>query len=216
MWSHSLRTDSAKRYNLLAILFLLRLVYSVCLILSHPLSLSLSISKISPETNLSEVWFVYLPQVEMSGTKGPITTFIVEPFVPHSDEFYLSIVSDRLGANISFSECGGIEIEENWEKVRAHDSCAVISFHRLDWGQIWTRLEVSLFYFQVCLFLWDLTGRLFLSQCWTNLDGVQVRSVFIPTEKTLTSELCAPLIATLPLEVISSSFLPRLFMCDTM
>ncbi|XP_024372226.1 ATP-citrate synthase alpha chain protein 3 [Physcomitrium patens] len=83
-------------------------------------------------------------EVEMSGTKGPITTFIVEPFVPHSDEFYLSIVSDRLGANISFSECGGIEIEENWEKVR---------------------------------------------------------SVFIPTEKTLTSELCAPLIATLPLEV---------------
>lgn len=83
-------------------------------------------------------------EVEMSGTKGPITTFIVEPFVPHSDEFYLSIVSDRLGANISFSECGGIEIEENWEKVR---------------------------------------------------------SVFIPTEKTLTSELCAPLIATLPFEV---------------
>lgn len=54
----------------------------------------------------------------MSGTKGPITTFIVEPFVPHSDEYYLSIVSDRLGANVSFSECGGIEIEENWDKVR--------------------------------------------------------------------------------------------------
>lgn len=53
----------------------------------------------------------------MSGTRGPITTFIVEPFVPHSDEYYLSIVSDRLGANISFSECGGIDIEENWDKV---------------------------------------------------------------------------------------------------
>lgn len=56
-------------------------------------------------------------QVEMSGTKGPITTFIVEPFVPHTDEYYLSIVSDRLGANVSFSECGGIDIEENWDKV---------------------------------------------------------------------------------------------------
>lgn len=83
-------------------------------------------------------------EVEMSGTKGPITTFIVEPFVPHSDEYYLSIVSDRLGANVSFSECGGIEIEENWDKVK---------------------------------------------------------HVFIPTEKTLTPELCAPLIATLRLEV---------------
>jgi ATP citrate (pro-S)-lyase len=53
----------------------------------------------------------------MGATKGPITTFIVEPFVPHKDEYYLSIVSDRLGVDISFSECGGIDIEENWDKV---------------------------------------------------------------------------------------------------
>lgn len=56
-------------------------------------------------------------QVEIGGCKGPITTFIVEPFVPHSQEFYLSVVSERLGCSISFSECGGIEIEENWDKV---------------------------------------------------------------------------------------------------
>ncbi|CAM6094803.1 unnamed protein product [Calypogeia fissa] len=57
-------------------------------------------------------------EVEMGGCKGPITTFIVEPFMPHDDEYYLSIVSDRLGTNISFSECGGIDIEENWDKVK--------------------------------------------------------------------------------------------------
>ena len=57
----------------------------------------------------------------MSGTKGPITTFIVEPFVPHKDEYYLSIVSDRLGVDISFSECGGIDVEENWDKVSIPD-----------------------------------------------------------------------------------------------
>jgi len=83
-------------------------------------------------------------EVEMGGAKAPITTFIVEPFVPHDDEFYMSIVSERLGSTISFSECGGIEIEENWDKVK---------------------------------------------------------SVFIPTEQSLTAELCAPLIATLPLEI---------------
>jgi len=83
-------------------------------------------------------------EVDMSGTRGPITTFIVEPFIPHEDEYYLSIVSDRLGTNLSFSECGGIDIEENWDKVK---------------------------------------------------------SVFIPTEKALTAELCAPLIATLALEI---------------
>lgn len=53
----------------------------------------------------------------MGGCKGPITTFIVEPFIPHNEEFYLNIVSDRIGNSISFSECGGIEIEENWDKV---------------------------------------------------------------------------------------------------
>ncbi|KAG6408620.1 hypothetical protein SASPL_131638 [Salvia splendens] len=83
-------------------------------------------------------------EVEMSGCKAPITTFIVEPFVPHDQEYYLSIVSDRLGSTISFSECGGIEIEENWDKVK---------------------------------------------------------TISLPTEKPMTLDVCAPLIATLPLEV---------------
>ena len=54
----------------------------------------------------------------MGGAKAPITTFIVEPFVPHDDEYYFSIVSERLGVTVSFSECGGIDIEENWDKVK--------------------------------------------------------------------------------------------------
>ncbi|XP_014502195.1 ATP-citrate synthase alpha chain protein 1 [Vigna radiata var. radiata] len=83
-------------------------------------------------------------EVEMSGCKGPITTFIVEPFIPHNEEFYLNIVSERLGNSISFSECGGIEIEENWDKVK---------------------------------------------------------TVFMPTGLSLTSESIAPLVATLPLEI---------------
>ncbi|KAF3777825.1 ATP-citrate synthase alpha chain protein 3 [Nymphaea thermarum] len=82
--------------------------------------------------------------VEMGGCKAPITTFIVEPFIPHGQEFYLSIVSERLGCTVSFSECGGIEIEENWDKVK---------------------------------------------------------TVFLPTDKSLTPEASAPLIATLPLEI---------------
>lgn len=62
-------------------------------------------------------FFISDLQVEMGGCKGPITTFIVEPFIPHKEEFYINIVSDRLGNSISFSECGGIDIEENWDKV---------------------------------------------------------------------------------------------------
>lgn len=83
-------------------------------------------------------------EVEIGGCKGPVTTFIVEPFVPHSHEYYLSVISDRLGCSISFSECGGIEIEENWDKVK---------------------------------------------------------SIFIPSDGSFTPDICASLIATLPLEV---------------
>lgn len=83
-------------------------------------------------------------EVSMGGCKGPITTFIVEPFIPHNEEYYLNIVSERLGCSISFSECGGIEIEENWDKVK---------------------------------------------------------TIFIPTGTSLTSETCAELVATLPLEI---------------
>nr|GLL32730.1 ATP-citrate synthase alpha chain protein 2 [Ipomoea trifida] len=85
-------------------------------------------------------------EVQMGGCKGPITTFIVEPFIPHKEEFYLNVVSERLGSSISFSECGGIEIEENWDKVK---------------------------------------------------------TIFVPTGTPFTSELCAPLVATLPLEIKS-------------
>ena len=33
-------------------------------------------------------------------------------------EYYLSIQSVRLGCDISFSDAGGVEIEENWDKVK--------------------------------------------------------------------------------------------------
>ncbi|XP_042405601.1 ATP-citrate synthase alpha chain protein 3-like isoform X2 [Zingiber officinale] len=83
-------------------------------------------------------------EVEMGGCKAPITTFIIEPFVLHDQEYYLSIVSERLDCTISFSECGGIEIEEDWDKVK---------------------------------------------------------TVYLPTEKAMTDEACAPLVASLPLEI---------------
>ncbi|PHT34196.1 ATP-citrate synthase alpha chain protein 2 [Capsicum baccatum] len=83
-------------------------------------------------------------EVEMGGCKGPITTFIIEPFIPHNEEFYLNIVSERLGCSVSFSECGGIDIEENWDKVK---------------------------------------------------------TIFVPTGTSFTSVICAPIVATLPLEI---------------
>ncbi|KAA8493680.1 ATP-citrate synthase alpha chain protein 2 [Porphyridium purpureum] len=58
-------------------------------------------------------------ELEVSGVKGRITTFIVEPFVPHDFEFYLCIQAHRAHELLSFGDCGGVEIESNWDRVRS-------------------------------------------------------------------------------------------------
>jgi succinyl-CoA synthetase beta subunit len=56
-------------------------------------------------------------EVELGKVKGAITHFIVEPFVPHKEEYYLSIMTGREGDTIRFSTAGGVEVEENWDKM---------------------------------------------------------------------------------------------------
>lgn len=56
-------------------------------------------------------------EIEVGKVKGVITHFIVEPFVPHKDEYYLSVLTGRDGDTISFSTAGGMEVEENWDKM---------------------------------------------------------------------------------------------------
>jgi ATP citrate (pro-S)-lyase len=57
-------------------------------------------------------------KITIGGLSGEVTSFIVEPFVPHDDEYYMSIICTREENVISFSNCGGMEIEENWDKVK--------------------------------------------------------------------------------------------------
>lgn len=56
-------------------------------------------------------------EVIVSGVKGTLTHFLVEPFIPHDRENYVSIRSHREGDTICFSVAGGIHIEENWDQV---------------------------------------------------------------------------------------------------
>ena len=58
-------------------------------------------------------------ELDVSDVKGTLTTFLIEPFVPHTQEFYLSIQTVREGDRLSFGACGGIEIEDNWDKVHS-------------------------------------------------------------------------------------------------
>ena len=62
-------------------------------------------------------------QVEMSGCKGPIMTFTVEPFIPYNEEFYLNIVLDRLGYSVSFSKCDDLKLNRTFTiKYRENQS----------------------------------------------------------------------------------------------
>lgn len=54
---------------------------------------------------------------EIHGKKGKLTRLLVEPFIPHEKEYYVSITSDQEEDTIHFSVEGGIFVEENWNKV---------------------------------------------------------------------------------------------------
>ncbi len=56
-------------------------------------------------------------EVEIGSIKGTLNRFLVEPFIPHEKEFYVSITSDMENDIIHFSFEGGIFVEENWDKV---------------------------------------------------------------------------------------------------
>ncbi|MHA1670157.1 MAG: ATP citrate lyase citrate-binding domain-containing protein [Promethearchaeota archaeon] len=53
----------------------------------------------------------------ISGIEGEISRLLVEPFIAHEKEYYLSITTGRDNDYIHFSFEGGIFVEENWEKV---------------------------------------------------------------------------------------------------
>ncbi|MEM0455905.1 MAG: ATP citrate lyase citrate-binding domain-containing protein [Candidatus Anstonellales archaeon] len=49
---------------------------------------------------------------------GEVRHFLVEEFIPHSEEKYLAIISEREGDRILYSDSGGVDIEEKWDTVQ--------------------------------------------------------------------------------------------------
>lgn len=50
-------------------------------------------------------------------TTGMLSHFLVEPFIPHEEEYYLAITTHRDHDTIHFSTKGGVDIEEVWDTV---------------------------------------------------------------------------------------------------
>ena len=58
---------------------------------------------------------------EMLGRQvGSITVSqaIVSEMVPHKEEYYAAVKSTREGAEVLLANCGGIEVESNWDRVK--------------------------------------------------------------------------------------------------
>lgn len=53
----------------------------------------------------------------VNGIDGTLTHFLIEPCVAHEAEYYVAIKSTAEGDVIYFSLEGGINVEENWDKV---------------------------------------------------------------------------------------------------
>jgi len=58
-------------------------------------------------------------EVEINGVKGHLTHFLIEPFVPHKpeEEYYVSFSMGDDYDTVFMSAFGGIDVEENWDKV---------------------------------------------------------------------------------------------------
>ena len=47
-----------------------------------------------------------------------VTQVIVSEMVPHKDEYYVAVKSTREGSEVMVANCGGIEVESNWDRVK--------------------------------------------------------------------------------------------------
>src|SRR5207253_5305287 len=47
-----------------------------------------------------------------------VTQVIVSEMVPHKEEYYAAVKATREGSEVLVANCGGIEVESNWDRVR--------------------------------------------------------------------------------------------------
>jgi len=56
-------------------------------------------------------------EVKVGAASDRLTHFLVEPFRPHQEEYYVAIKSEREGDAVYFSTQGGVDIEAVWDGV---------------------------------------------------------------------------------------------------
>ncbi len=70
----------------------------------------------------SDIYIWWKEKISKEYTIGKVRwflkTFLIEPFIEHKNEYFVSIKTEREADVLYFSETGGIDIEENWNSVQ--------------------------------------------------------------------------------------------------
>lgn len=57
-------------------------------------------------------------KIKIGEVAGELSHFLIEPFIPHKEEYYFSIHMEREYTSVFFSTQGGIDVESNWDNVK--------------------------------------------------------------------------------------------------
>lgn len=70
--------------------------------------------------NEAKNWFLdhFEKNFVINNISWNLEVFLAEPFITHTDEYYISFSAERDADQINFSREWGIEVEENWDKVQ--------------------------------------------------------------------------------------------------
>jgi len=60
-------------------------------------------------------------EIRIGKVTGKLTHFLIEPYIEYNKEYYVAIKDGRECDHIYFSTAGGIDIEENWNRVLSID-----------------------------------------------------------------------------------------------
>src|SRR3989344_5797828 len=76
--------------------------------------------KIAKDFNDAKKWINGLrgKEVQIGERRGTLNHFLIEPFIEHKTEYYLSFSGERENDVIFFSAAGGMEIEEQGDSVK--------------------------------------------------------------------------------------------------
>eukprot|EP01006_Ploeotia_vitrea_P029527 TRINITY_DN62051_c0_g1_i1.p1 TRINITY_DN62051_c0_g1~~TRINITY_DN62051_c0_g1_i1.p1 ORF type:complete len:447 (+),score=74.18 TRINITY_DN62051_c0_g1_i1:37-1377(+) len=94
----------------------------------------------------------------VKGLTDTLTHFLIEPFIPHKDEYYMSMQVKRYCTRINFSSAGGMDVEENWDKsmrtvdIPVGDSCSMDTEYPKDFwdGVPEERIPILKLFLQLC------------------------------------------------------------------